>query len=158
MIKDYLYSNKSRNGVGVFSRIDIEINKPIIELHINSEGSNDPGLLTEVGNKVYAGPTGSIVDLFNHSCNPNVRLNVVGSRAIYYSIKYIRKNTELVWDYSTTSTDNIDEWSMVCNCGSFNCRKIITGWESLPENIKNEYKLKGILPMFITHPIFNRIK
>lgn len=158
MIKEYLYNKNSRNGTGVFCSINISINSPICELPSNlvDQDGYDPGLITEVGPKMYSGPTGDIIDYFNHSCNPNLRLNVVGKRAIFYSVKEIRAGTELVWDYSTTSTDTKDEWSMNCNCGSFNCRKIITGWESLPEDVKNFYKLKGMFPLFISHPIFNR--
>lgn len=57
----------------------------------------------------------------NHSCNPNtayIGLNVVATRSI-------RKGEELTLDYSTFLDENMQ--SFACQCGSSNCRKIISG-------------------------------
>jgi D-alanine-D-alanine ligase len=56
----------------------------------------------------------------NHSCEPNTQyegLNVV-------AIKPIKEGEELTLDYATFLDGEME--SFVCNCGSVNCKKIIT--------------------------------
>jgi hypothetical protein len=45
---------------------------------------------------------------------------------------------------------------MDCKCGSFNCRKVISGYHYLSDDIKNTYKKLGIVPIFIGNEIFSR--
>jgi hypothetical protein len=66
----------------------------------------------------------------------------------------IRAGSEITFDYSTSSTDTLDKWQMNCNCGAVNCRKVISGLQYLDESLKEEYKKKGMIPLFLTHPIF----
>ena len=55
----------------------------------------------------------------NHSCLPSVEL--IGERVVV-ALRPIRTGEELFFDYSTFIYDN---WSMPCECGNINCRKII---------------------------------
>ena len=61
----------------------------------------------------------------------------------------IKPDMELSFDYSINSTDTLDEWQMNCNCSSFKCRKIISGFSYLPTDVKDFYKNKGLVPKFV---------
>jgi SET domain-containing protein len=58
----------------------------------------------------------------NHSCDPNLELaaptTLVARRAI-------AAGEEVTVDYATMS--DTPGWSMVCNCGASNCRRVIVG-------------------------------
>lgn len=163
MYKQYLKVKPSKNGIGsgVFSTIKIPADVPILEVtgDLHTEESlpdpNHPAIL-QIGPNLFFGPSGDVDDYINHSCNPNCMLHIIGNRAILYSLYVIPADTELTFDYSTTSTDSLDKWSMNCLCGSSNCRKVISGFHLLSDNIKQDLKAKGMVPMFITNPIFMR--
>lgn len=158
MYKDYLEAAPSRSGLGVFTKIQIPANVPIVEFTGSIIPKNklnlDPSRFLQVGTDRFIGPSGAIDDYINHSCSPNCSVHIVGNRAILYSVYVIQKNKELTFDYSTSSTDTLDSWQMKCNCGSFNCRKIISGYQYLSDSIKKEYIEKGMVPVFITNPQF----
>lgn len=69
----------------------------------------------------------------NHSCEPNC-----GMKSIIQvvAMRDIKKDEEITVDYDTLE----DDWEMVCNCGSKNCRKTIKGYKYLPELIKEKYE------------------
>lgn len=108
----------------------------------------------QVGPKTFIGPSGNITDHINHSCNPNCLLHITGVRAILYSLHVIKAGTELTFDYSTSSTDLLNIWKMNCKCGSYNCRKVISGYQYLSEDLKKDYVARGLVPIFLTNPIF----
>lgn len=157
MYNQYLEVKPSKNGLGVFTSVEIPADVPIIEItgDIYSEDKlpdpNHPGVL-QVGPNTFLGPSGTIDDHIGHSCNPNCLMHVVGNRAILYSIYVIPKGYELTFDYSTTSTDSIDKWKIDCICGSNNCRKVISGFHYLDKNLQEEYKKKGMVPLFLSEP------
>jgi uncharacterized protein len=64
----------------------------------------------------------------NHSCDANLGLR---GEIIFVAMRNIRAGEELTHDWCTTDDDN---YSVECNCGAPNCRKILTGkdWQ-LPE-------------------------
>lgn len=67
----------------------------------------------------------------NHSCSPNC-----GSAPDLFTLvamKDIEPDEEITYDYAMT--DSKPDWSMKCNCGAINCRKIITG---------NDWKIKEL--------------
>jgi len=76
----------------------------------------------------------------NHKCDNNVGFD---SRGNFITIKKIKKNEELFYDYGLSISN--PKYRMKCNCGSANCRKIITGndWKN-PEF--REVKYKYMLP------------
>ena len=163
MYNQYLKASNPKDGIGrgILTTVRIPANVPIIEItgEIYTEETmpdpNHPALL-QIGPNLYIGPSGDIDDLVNHSCNPNCMMHVVGNRAILYSLYEITPNTELTFDYSTTSTDSLEKWSMNCLCGSPNCRKVISGFHLLDVKTQEDLKKRGMVPMFITNPIFIR--
>jgi SET domain-containing protein len=105
--------------------------------------------IIQIGKNLYLGPSGDFDDYINHSCNPNCRVYIVGRRAFLYSLKDIPADTEITFDYSTTTNDDESLWSMNCNCKSYNCRKIIKGYQYLPEDIKQKYLKLNMIPKYL---------
>jgi SET domain-containing protein len=56
----------------------------------------------------------------NHSCDPNAETNDEGLVAM----RDIQADEEITCDYALLSSIR---WSMACNCGAQNCRKIVRG-------------------------------
>ena len=101
----------------------------------------------QIDKNLYMGPSGGVDDFFNHSCNPNSGLKIEGKRVILVAIKNIKKNKEIMWDYSTTMDE--DDWELDCTCGSKNCRKRIRDFKYLPKEIQQKYIKLGIVPKYI---------
>lgn len=146
-------------GCGVFSNIDIPANTPIIEVtgDIHTKKTmpdpNHPAWY-QISPTLYIGPSGTYDDYINHSCDPNAYLRAFGKRAILYSLYLIKSGTEITFDYSTTSTESKDQWKMNCLCKSSKCRKVISGYQYLEPELKQKYESMGIIPLYITNPIF----
>lgn len=162
MFKPYLKLQPTKMGQGVFTSIKIPVGVPVVEVtgEVYAEDKlpdpNHPALL-QVNHNTFIGPSGDVDDYINHSCDPNCRVHIVGNRAILYSLYDIPANSEITFDYSTNSTDTLDKWQMNCQCGKFNCRKIISGLQYVNSSIVEDYKKRGMIPLFITHSMFRKI-
>ncbi|EFO20057.2 hypothetical protein LOAG_08436 [Loa loa] len=70
---------------------------------------------------------GNIARSFNHSCEPNTKVDAVVVDGIYRlkisTIRDIKKGEELTFDYDTEIIEGLV--GMECLCGSTNCRRII---------------------------------
>lgn len=164
MYKEYLKVASSKTeGEGVFATIEIPAGVPIDEptgtIHTlqtlpNYPADPNPNVL-QIGPNSYLNMSGKL-RYINHSCDPNCRFFVLGNRAILYSLYVIPAGAELTFDYSSTSTDTQEMWSMQCKCGSHKCRTTISGFQYLPVSLQEEYKQKGIAAFFITNPIFQK--
>jgi hypothetical protein len=160
MYNNYLKVKSSTSRLGVFTEVDIPANVPIIEfvgdIIPKDVSTTDPQYL-QINVDKFKGLSGTTDDYINHSCNPNCLVHVAGNRAILYSMYLISKGSELTFDYSTTSNETLDTWKMECKCDSFFCRKIISGYQYLNEELKKNYEKKGMVPAFITNPtLFNK--
>ena len=75
----------------------------------------------------------------NHSCSPNVGYqdNQDGGMD-YIAFRDIQSGDEIVVDYAMGNykVEHMPE----CLCGSAGCRKSITGWKDLSDEIKKEYE------------------
>jgi hypothetical protein len=105
--------------------------------------------LLQVGQKYYLDLSGDISFFIRHSCNPNTTVKVIANNAFLISTRQIKPNEELTFDYSITSTDNPEDWNLDCTCGSWNCRKSISGFNTLPLKIKETYLNQDIVPTYI---------
>jgi hypothetical protein len=152
---------KAGSGNGVFTSIKIPAGVPVLEVtgDVFAEHElpdpNHPALL-QVGPNTFIGPSGDVDDYVNHSCNPNCNLHVVGNRAILYSMYEIAEGSEITFDYSTSATDSLEKWKMDCCCGSYNCRKVISGLQHVPPDVVEELTRKNMIPLFMRVPIFMR--
>jgi len=158
MYKQFLKVQPAKSGgKGTFTTVEIPAKQPIMEIHgpilLDREiVLDDYSMYLQVGPNTYIGMSGDVDDFFNHSCDPNCYVHVVGNRAILYSLYVIPAGAELTFDYSTTSTDTHETWKMECKCGSFKCRKIISGFQYLSPELQESYKKKNIIPLYISHP------
>ena len=158
MYDQYLKVKPCNTGNGIFTTTPIPANSPIIEFKGNivfyKDLPPDSANHLQIGPDRFLVPTGTIkgVDFINHSCDPNCNMHVVGNRAILYSLAVIPANVQLTFDYSTTSTDTLDEWKMDCRCNSPKCRKVISGYQYLSDDKKKEYVQRGMVPIFISNP------
>jgi hypothetical protein len=125
---------ESRNGKGVFAKIEIEEDEIVWDwtrekIWKRSE-LPDPypeerrflqiGLDAYIGNA--SGPK-EIDDYFNHSCKPNCKVIAIENKALLGALRDIQPGEELTFDYSVTMKG--DSWTMACNCGVPGCRKVI---------------------------------
>lgn len=76
----------------------------------------------------------------NHSCDPNAGVRNDG---ILFALRPIATDEEITFDYSTSVNET--HWSMECQCGSPNCRGVITDFQSIPHDRKEYYREKGAL-------------
>ena len=103
----------------------------------------------QIGEDLYLDFTGKAHLFLNHSCSPNSFVKVYVNVAFLISAIPINKDDEIVIDYSLTSLENSDEWAMTCNCGSWGCRKQISGWNSIPEDKQKRYIALGMAQSFV---------
>lgn len=74
------------------------------------------------------------VVFINHSCDPNIGPD---GQITFVALRDIRAGEELYHDYATTLTHY---FKLKCNCGSKNCRDIITGNDWKLKELQNRYK------------------
>lgn len=89
-------------------------------------------------------------DLFNHSCDPNCGIK---NKLKIVAMRDIETDEELTIDYAMMESS---EYSFKCNCGSPNCRKIVTGndWE-IPEL---QQKYRGYFSDYLQNRVNNLSK
>ena len=80
----------------------------------------------------------------NHSCNPNC---AVSGELNFYTLKDIKADEELLWDYSTSMLER--HWQMPCACGSADCRKLVRDFDLIPVNLQQQYINMNIVLPFI---------
>lgn len=89
-------------------------------------------------------------DFFNHSCNPTCGIT---GKSTLVALRDIQPGEEITYDYSAAEWTPKEyqaydhcEWPMSCRCGESNCRKLITCFPYLPDEVKEKYVRSGILP------------
>src|SRR5215471_16896979 len=69
----------------------------------------------------------------NHSCDPNLG---VRGEITFVARRDIRGGEELTHDWAMTDDD---DYSIECNCGALNCRKVLTGKEWQRSDLQKRY-------------------
>ncbi len=69
----------------------------------------------------------------NHSCDPNLG---VRGEITFVAMSDIRAGEELTHDWAMTDDD---DYSVECNCGTANCRKILTGKDWQRPDLQKRY-------------------
>ncbi len=152
----HLIVKKSHNGKGIFttkkilnSEIVFEIKGNLISWQKSLEiGGQTLDNTFRFSKNFYLSPEGYLGDFLNHSCIPNSKIVKERGKLFVEALKNINKGEEIVIDYSTILARD-DTWTMKCNCGEINCRKIIKRLNLLPKPLFKEYKEKSIIPKFI---------
>ena len=70
----------------------------------------------------------------NHSCDPNIG---VQGQIVFVAMREIKPGEELTHDWATTDDD---DYSLNCNCGASNCRKVISGQDWRKKDLQKKYK------------------
>ena len=78
----------------------------------------------------------------NHSCKPNVG---VRGEITYVAMRDVQPDEQLFLDYAMI--DDLEGEEMNCNCGSNECRQVVTGKDWEKENLQTKYK--GYFASFI---------
>jgi hypothetical protein len=70
----------------------------------------------------------------NHSCDPNLGMR---GEITFVAMRDIHAGEELTHDWAMTDDDDC---SIECNCGTSNCRKILTGKDWRRPDLQKRYK------------------
>ncbi len=131
-MKLYKESKSNINRRGLFANKDIKkdtiiihyIGKIITKKQTEEDSKFDNGkaiYLFNINNKydLDGDFTYNTARLINHSCNPNCQVESKGLKLWISSIRDIKKNEELSYDYGFSFDENYKEFP--CKCGSNNC-------------------------------------
>jgi len=131
-VKLYKESKSNINRRGLFANKDIKkdtiiihyIGKIITKKQTEEDSKFDNGkaiYLFNINNKYDLDGDFSYntARLINHSCNPNCQVESKGLKLWISSIRDIKKNEELSYDYGFSFDENYKEFP--CKCGSNNC-------------------------------------
>ena len=123
------------------------------ELPKDMTGTNDRYI--QISPTKFMGPSHTIDDYINHSCDPNAGLRFTDFGIILVAIRSISKGEEITWDYSTTIYRH--KWKMKCDCRSNKCRGIIGEFKTLPISVKKRYLKLKILPPYIVKTFYKEL-
>lgn len=123
--------------------------KEVKASELNNYTKEQQANLLQIGKQLYLDLKGEHTGFINHSCNANCRIVIAVNTAFLLANRDINKDEELTFDYSTTSTDTLEEWSMVCGCHRYFCRGIISGFQTLPEKKQQELIKNKMVPRYI---------
>ena len=159
MVENYgLITAKSRNGTGIFADKNFKEQNEVLKLQKGKlityeeiEYNKLEDRYLQIDKKLYFNPFGNTINFLNHSCDPNTGIIIKENEIYLIAIKDIKKGEEITFDYSTTMDE--DDWTMVCNCGSENCRGIIKDFKYLPTPIQEKYIKLEIVPDYILKEI-----
>ncbi len=129
-------TKKSDNGLGVFAVKKISAGELITD-YTNGTGkyiknaeakkffNEGFDYMLQVSDNLYFAATRNNElepgDYINHSCNPNCGIK---GRIKIVAMRNIKPDEEITFDYAMSESSN---YRMKCNCGSQNCRGVITG-------------------------------
>jgi len=144
----------SKHGQGLFTTIPFPANEILfrfegksISKEVATKHPNNSKLLQISADKYL--DLGFHYSVFaNHSCNPNCYVKTSINTAFLISLRPIKTGDELFFDYSITSTDTLDTWQMNCKCDKFACRRVISGFDTLPKDKQKKLIELGIVPTY----------
>ena len=119
--------------------------KEIISTSHYSDGmNNETKDAVQVGTNTWI--LHPVARYINHSCNPNACIGENGMS--YVAIKDTQNSKECLYDYSM-SEDSDWKSDFVCICGEKNCRKEITSFGKLLEDLQNYFILNKYCSKYI---------
>ncbi len=141
MKKFYKIKKSNIDNRGLYAAINIKKNTKIIEYkgkiitvketETNPKFDNDKAIYLFNLNKKYdldGDFKYNTARLINHSCDPNCEVDGVGLKLWIYSIKDIKKNEELTYDYGFSFDKDYKDFP--CRCGSKKCVGFIVNSQS----------------------------
>ena len=85
----------------------------------------------------------------NHSCDPNLGIR---GEITFVSMRDISAGEELTHDWAMTDDD---DYSVECNCGAPDCRKIVTGKDWQRPDLQNRYA--GYFSVYLAKKIARQV-
>src|SRR3989344_4924945 len=154
-MKEPIYVKRSRYGRGVFASRDIKKGEKICIMAGEKIRASMLNKVTDSGRNILVDPL-QIDDntfinmrspyvLINHSCKPNAGLR---KGDVLFAISDIRKNDEILYDYSTVWFE-----AFRCKCGNRKCRKWIGSFMTMQRTSQKKYIRLDIVPDFIKSKI-----
>lgn len=143
---------------GVFTTAHFDTNQVILkftEARIRSkeEVEKDHAIYAndylQINKDLYLDLAGDITRFIQHSCNPNTSVKIISRSAFLISTRAIKPNEELTFDFSITSDETPETWQVDCKCGSWNCRKTISGFNTLSDKEQEWFLKQGIVPKYV---------
>lgn len=156
-MSEFVIKDSPGKGKGIFSNILFEQGqilfrfdgKQITLQEAKALSTFDSERLLQIGPSIYLNVKEHFGVFTNHSCNPNCYIKISVNNAFLVAARLIKPGDELCFDYSTTSTDTVDTWSMQCNCQPYGCRRVITGFSSVPKEQRNKMISLGMVPSYV---------
>ncbi len=138
LVKDSLIAGK-----GVFATQNILKDTEVLAIDDSNEVSNPETVPEEHKDHLDYLANGKIVLMqspevyINHSCDPNTYVKTIDGKRRVIAMRDISSGEEITYDYAINGDY---EWGVPCNCGSANCRKVISPnfWD-LPLERQKEY-------------------
>jgi hypothetical protein len=141
---------KSPHGLGLFAAVDVPAGAPILAFTGETIGLEevlasgiDESYPLQIGPQTYL-DLDSRSRVVNHSCRPNAGLR---SDRILVALRDIRRDEEVLYDYSTTMAER--RWTMQCRCGESSCRRTVGDFRDLPRSLQQHYLQLGVVQSFI---------
>ena len=112
---------------------------------ILADGIGDFTHYLQIAPDLYLGPSGNFDDYVNHNCDPNCAVYFDEEHVFLKAIKDIFPGEQLSLDYGTIQ---FNEPTVInCECGSKNCRKIVSNFYAMPKRIQKRYLSFGLVPL-----------
>ena len=141
MKKFYKIKKSNIDNKGLYAAVNIKKDTKIIEYkgkiitvketETNPKFDNDKAIYLFNLNKKYdldGDFKYNTARLINHSCDPNCEVDGVGLKLWIYSIKDIKKNEELTYDYGFSFDKDYKDFP--CRCGAKKCVGFIVNSQS----------------------------
>ena len=141
MKKFYKIKKSNIDNRGLYAAVNIKKDTKIIEYkgkiitaketETNPKFDNDKAIYLFNLNKKYdldGDFKYNTARLINHSCDPNCEVDGVGLKLWIYSIKDIKKNEELTYDYGFSFDKDYKDFP--CRCGAKKCVGFIVNSQS----------------------------
>lgn len=146
----FLIKESSKKVKGLFTTIAFIKNEVLFKFdgnNVSQDIATEKSL--QIGTDLFVDITNHYSSFTNHNCNPNCYVKIAVNTAFLVALQDIDVGEELTFDYSLTSTEDIDSWSMDCNCSPFKCRKTISGFKTLPQEKQTQLIISGMAPKYL---------
>jgi SET domain-containing protein len=114
----------------------------------SKNASTIPTSALQIGEDIYLDLENHFGSFINHNCNPNSYVKIAVNKAFLVAANVINEGDQITFDYSLTSNEGPNTFVMSCNCSQFKCRKIISGFQTLPMEKQASAIIAGIVPKY----------
>ena len=133
-------------GMGVFAKRALPPQRVLSAMQYSPSRSQPWRHSIQIGLHEHAEPLPSYLRYLNHSCDPNLFIDVRAKQVL--TLKAIKPGDELTFFYPAT------EWRMQspfpCECGSERCVGEIRGAAELPAGVLQRYRLSPVIMELIS--------